>query len=238
MHPTEKQLKNQYIIFDSSTCDDVNAENFEITSYLATRDVVGEALGRGKTYFVNYNKLPCVLRHYHRGGMIASFNKDKYWWSGIYNTRSWREWYLLVKLRDWDLPVPKAVAALATRRGLFYTADILMERIEKSESLSQRLMEQKLDDAQWRKIGSTLRRFHQRGVYHADLNAHNILLCGYDEVYLIDFDKGRLRETQRSWQLENLNRLKRSLKKIARADKAVNFNETNWEALMSGYTQK
>ena len=237
MHPTEKQVENQYIIYDGSVCDDVGAENFDVLSYLASRDVIGEATGRGKTYFVNFNKQPSVLRHYRRGGMVAFFNKDKYWWSGVYNTRSWREWYLLVKLRDWDLPVPRAIAALAVRRGLFYTADILMEKIDRSEPLSQRLLEQKLDDAQWRKVGSTLRRFHQRGVYHADLNAHNILMKGYEDVYLIDFDKGHLRETQRSWQLENLDRLKRSLKKLKKADKNLNFEEADWEALLSGYTQ-
>lgn len=237
MHPTEKQVENQYIIYDSSIVDDVNADDFSMDHYRANRAVLGEASGRGTTYFIKRGSYSCVLRHYLRGGKIASIIRDRYWWSGVYGTRSWREWYLLAKLRDWDLPVPRAVAARAERHGFTYTADILMERIEESESLSSRLLHQKLDDSQWRAIGSTVRRFHQRGVYHADLNAHNILLDSENNVYLIDFDKGRLRETERSWQLKNLNRLQRSLNKIKHADNNINFELQDWEHLISGYTQ-
>lgn len=237
MHPTEKQLENQYIIYDSSIVEDVAEKDFDITSYRASNAVLGEASGRGTTYFVKRENVPCVLRHYHRGGMMAKLTKDRYWWSGIYNTRSWREWYLLVKLKDWDLPVPRAIAASAVRHGLFYTADLLMEKIEDSEPLSSKLVNHKLDDSQWRRIGSTLRRFHQRGVYHADLNAHNILLDKESNVYLIDFDKCQLRETQRSWQLANINRLQRSLRKIKLGNIKVNFEPQDWELLVSGYTQ-
>ncbi len=237
MHPTEKQLENQYIIYDSSIVDDVGVEEFDIASYKAKNTVLGEASGRGATYFVKHRELSCVLRHYHRGGMMASISKDRYWWTGVYNTRSWREWYLLVKLKDWDLPVPRAIAARAVRHGFLYTADLIMEKIENSESLSTRLARQKLDESQWRKIGSTLRRFHQRGVYHADLNAHNILLDEESNVFVIDFDKGQLRATQRSWQLANLNRLQRSLNKIRQADINVNFELQDWELLVAGYTQ-
>jgi len=237
MHPTEKQIENQYIIYDSSVVDDLNASDFEIATYRENRAVLGEASGRGTTYFVKQGSNSCVLRHYHRGGKMAAISRDRYWWSGMYSTRSWREWYLLVKLKDWDLPVPRAIAARAVRHGFTYTADILLEKIEDSEPLSSKLVQHKLDDSQWRKIGATLRRFHQRGVYHADLNAHNILLDGEANVYLIDFDKGRLRETQRSWQLNNLNRLQRSLNKISLADNKVNFELRDWEYLLAGYTQ-
>ena len=237
MHPTEKQVENQYIIYDSSIVDDVNIEDFEAEHYRVNRAVLGEASGRGTTYFIKYGSHSWVLRHYLRGGKMASITRDRYWWSGVYSTRSWREWYLLVKLRDWDLPVPRAIAARAERHGLTYTADILMERIEESESLSSSLLHQKLDDSQWRAIGATVRRFHQRGVYHADLNAHNILLDRDFNVYLIDFDKGRLRKTERSWQLKNLNRLQRSLNKVKQENININFTPEDWGHLVSGYTQ-
>lgn len=237
MHPTEKQIENQYIIYDSSLLEEVKPADFNINTYQQANAVVGEATGRGTTYFVNYQGSAAVLRHYKRGGMMASISKDRYWWSGVYGTRSWREWYLLVKLKDWDLPVPRALAASVERHGLLYSADILMERIEDTESLSQALGKRKLDEAEWRKIGATLRRFHQRGVYHADLNAHNILLQNSGEVYVIDFDKGRLRQTQRSWQLRNLNRLQRSLNKVKQEVSGVHFEIEDWENLVSGYTQ-
>lgn len=237
MHPTEKHSENQYIIYDSSIVDDINATDFDIATYRNANAVEGEASGRGTTYFLSREEMPAVLRHYQRGGMMASLTQDRYWWGGVYKTRSWREWYLLVKLKDWDLPVPRAIAANAVRHGLFYSADLLMERIPDSESLTSRLARQDLTDPQWRKIGATLRRFHQRGVYHADLNAHNILLDSEGEVFLIDFDKGCLRKTQRSWQLKNLKRLQRSLNKIKQNNSDIQFRSEDWESLMAGYTQ-
>ena len=82
-----------------------------------------------------------------------------------------------------------------------------------------------------------VRRFHQRGVYHADLNAHNILWTESGEVYLIDFDKGQLRETRRSWQLANLNRLQRSLSKLVQLEQKFHFTQQDWDHLVAGYTQ-
>ena len=237
MHPTEKRAENQYIIFDSSLTDDVNSADFDIATYQELGAVVGQASGRGTTYFVKHKDMQWVLRHYRRGGLMAKLTQDKYWWSGLYKTRSFREWYLLVKLKDRELPVPRAVAARVIRHGPFYNADLIMERIEHSQSLSNKLLSEALTDTQWRKVGSVLRRFHQRGVYHADLNAHNILWAGEDEVYLVDFDKGYLRETQRSWQLANMNRLRRSFNKLKQQNPVFNFTERDWDTLIAGYTQ-
>jgi 3-deoxy-D-manno-octulosonic acid kinase len=51
-------------------------------------------------------------------------------------------------------------------------------------------------------------------VQHADLNAHNIMLGENGEVWLLDFDRGRLR-TPGSWRGRVLDRLARSLAKIS-----------------------
>ena len=116
MHPTEKRSENQFIIFDDSLVDNINSEDFDVESYQQRGHVLGEATGRGSTYFVQQSDLQCVLRHYRRGGFIANFTRDLYWWSGVYATRSWREWFLLGRLRDRELPVPRAVAARAVRQ--------------------------------------------------------------------------------------------------------------------------
>jgi 3-deoxy-D-manno-octulosonic acid kinase len=237
MNPTEKRNENQYFLFDSTLHEGVTSADFDIEVYQKQAQVLGEATGRGTTYFVSFHELECVLRHYRRGGLMATLSRDKYWWSGLYRSRSFREWYLLAKLKDRDLPVPRAVAARVVRHGLWYTADLLMEKIPDSESLSSLLSRRDLDEAEWRKIGSVVRRFHQRGVYHADLNAHNILWTVSGEVFLVDFDRGELRTTQRSWQMANLNRLLRSLNKLAQPESGFHFQLTNWTHFMSGYTQ-
>jgi 3-deoxy-D-manno-octulosonic acid kinase len=237
MHPTEKRFDNQYIIFDDSLVDDLNSEDFDIDTYRRQGRILGETPGRGSTYFVEQNNLQCVLRHYRRGGFFAGLTRDRYWWSGLYQTRSWREWYLLGRLRERELPVPRAVGARVVRHGLFYRADLLMEKIPDSEPLSRILGGRTLDDALWRKVGATLRRFHQRGVFHADLNAHNILLTVEGDVFVVDFDKGELRATQRSWQLKNLQRLRRSLDKLKTQNHALHFADSEWDKLLAGYTQ-
>lgn len=262
MNPTELRLKNQYIVYDRDLLSDsvfdvavsdysqsaepslsssVSSPIFQLFDVASLQDqnrIVGQAVGRGNTYFVNLDVCQGVLRQYLRGGMVAKLTADRYLWRNLYATRAWREWFLLGKLRDFDLNVPRPVAAHVLRFGLTYSANILVERIMDASPLSALLTHAELTDELWRKIGSTIRRFHQRGVYHSDLNAHNILITGQDEVYLIDFDKCYLRQTKRSWQLENLNRLYRSLNKLRELEPQFRFSANNWSQLESAYTQR
>jgi len=97
-----------------------------------------------------------------------------------------------------------------------------------------------LDRARWQAVGETIARFHALGVHHADLNAHNILL-GQDgaAVYVLDFDRGRIRP-RGSWEAQVLARLQRSLLKIQAAQglgESV-FGERQWGWLMAGYAQR
>jgi len=171
--------------------------------------------------------------------MVARFVKDRYIWRGLSQTRAWREWHLLAELWEKKLPVPQPVAARVLRLGLFYRADILMCRIPKSETLADSLMESAMAVSLWQKLGQMLRNFHAAGVFHADLNARNILLDGQENFHLIDFDRGRLRKPDRRWQQANILRLKRSLAKFSdKAEKQQTrfyFSESDWQALLQGY---
>ena len=87
-------------------------------------------------------------------------------------------------------------------------------------------------------FGAAIAAFHRRGVHHADLNAHNVLLR-YDgraaaPVYLIDFDRGRIRP-RGTWEQHVLQRLRRSLDKVKRQQPGSTFEENDWRALMAGY---
>jgi 3-deoxy-D-manno-octulosonic acid kinase len=85
----------------------------------------------------------------------------------------------------------------------------------------------------WEAIGRVLRRFHDEGVDHADLNAHNILLNNRGEVFVVDFDRGEIR-IKGSWQETNLNRLERSLRKLA-THRGGAFPAVGWRALRLAY---
>ena len=116
----------------------------------------------------------------------------------------------------------KPIAARYQRRLLTYGAELITERLPGARPLSEVLAEGGMDDARWAAIGRCLRHFHDAGVQHADLNAHNIMLGERREVWLLDFDRGRLRHPG-AWQRRVLDRLARSLAKIS-------AGATDWQA--------
>src|SRR5256885_5918874 len=133
-----------------------------------------------------------VLRHYRRGGLIARVSGDRYVWQGEQSTRPFEEWQLTYRLHRAGLPVPAPLAARYRHHGFTYTGDIITERVAVVGSLSECLRTGALSVLTWIAIGRCIRRFHDLGVCHADLNAHNVLLSE-EAVYLIDFDRCELR---------------------------------------------
>jgi len=58
---------------------------------------------------------------------------------------------------------------------IFDQADLVTVRLPGSRSLAERWMSGEILDEDWRAAGRCLRRFHDAGVQHADLNAHNVM---------------------------------------------------------------
>ncbi len=237
MNPTEKRFGPQHILHDAELLPHVAPCTFDI-HHLEQKGVLqGSAQGRGTTHFIELEGIPCVLRHYRRGGWMAKMLDDRYPRSPLALTRPWREWHLLAKLAALNLPAPRPAAARVVTSGLFYRGDLITRRIEESQPLAQRLQRTPLDEALWYRIGACIKRFHQHGIYHADLNAHNILLDSAEKCYLIDFDKGAVRNGASGWQRANLARLRRSLDKLARQHPHFHFDDGDWQALMAGWQE-
>lgn len=235
--PTSQQQNNHYFLYDADLLPAAQQELFDPQYHRHQRTMQGEALGRGTTYFVRIEQNICVLRHYHRGGFVAKLITDKYFWTGIEQTRAWREWHLLEQLQDKGLPVPRPVAAHVEKTGLYYRADLMTLRLNTGKSIAELLRKKDLPMEQWRNIGRTVRRFHEAGVYHADLNAHNILIADAGEVYLIDFDKGEIRSQEQSWQQANIQRLERSLQKLSSQISPFHYSKIVWQQLLKGYDE-
>ncbi|MDR2012827.1 MAG: 3-deoxy-D-manno-octulosonic acid kinase [Rhodanobacter sp.] len=190
--------------------------------------------GRGGVVFIDTPLGVGVLRHYHRGGLAARISADQYVWLGARRTRAFREFHLLAKLIQAGLPVPAPVAARYVRHGLQYRADLVTRRIDAARTLAERLAQGTLDPALAHAIGRTIALFHAAGVWHADLNAHNILTGAGDAVWLIDFDRGRFRKPRLAWQQANLTRLRRSLDKLGASGQA-DFDAAFWHPLLAAY---
>jgi len=231
-----EQVENDYMIYDAQLAGQISAHWFEPEFWRAQGEIQAVGSGRGQAWFVNHQQ-DYVLRHYCRGGLAAKITSDRYVWTGLQKTRAWREYQLLVKLQEQGLPAPRPVAARVRRYGGFYSADLLTQRIPNTQPLSHILAASALETNCWRDIGTCIRAFHRHDIYHADLNAHNILLDDRHRVFLIDFDKGVV-DQDSSWQLRSLQRLQRSLRKLQAQDKQFHFSEVDWRALLDGYNTK
>lgn len=211
-HVVHKQ-KSLAIVYDACLVDAPGLDYFSVEYWRSRQALAGEAVGRGSAWFIEMPG-PVVLRYYLRGGWVANFSRRHYFYTGISNSRSFREYRLLADLFAIGLPVPRPVAALCQHHGMTSTGAILMTRIESSRTLADSLTTDGLIDGVWESVGRCIRRFHDAGVWHADLNARNILLDAELQVYLIDFDRARYRPGKPVNGGGNLNRLKRSLIKL------------------------
>ncbi|NMH66697.1 3-deoxy-D-manno-octulosonic acid kinase [Shewanella salipaludis] len=211
---------------------------FSVDYWRAKNAVVGSSKGRYTTWFVQADaqaeRPHWVLRHYWRGGLMEKISRDAYFYTGLSNTRAMAELALLDILYREGFSVPKPIAANIERHGLCYRADIIIERVAGAEDLVARLSKTQMSDSEWQRLGAKLAQFHRRGVYHADLNAKNILITATD-FYLIDFDRGELRSPSKGWQRANLQRLLRSFNKEKSKCPALAFTEANWQLLLAGY---
>jgi len=170
--------------------------------------VVGSAPGRGASQFLTVDEHQWVLRPYRRGGMAAKVSQADYLWTGLERTRGFREMRLTRALFERGLPVPAPIATIVVRHGLTYRAALITGRLPSGQTLAERLAS--APPSLLVEAGATIRRFHDAGLDHVDLNARNLLVSADDKVWLIDFDRCRLRPPG-VWQQRNLSRLKRSL---------------------------
>ena len=213
----------------------ISSDWFDIDTWKLKNAVTGQSKGRYTTWFIGHHEGEWVLRHYYRGGLIARLIKDQYFFNGMDKTRSYCELELLETMYLQGLPVPKPVAGRVIKSGIFYRNDILIEKIPNTQDLVQRLQSEKLSEARWHAIGSLVAKFHLAGIYHSDLNAHNILIDNDSKFWLIDFDKCESRPLDNAWQQANLKRLKRSFGKESAIYDNFYYSDKNWHWLIQGY---
>jgi 3-deoxy-D-manno-octulosonic acid kinase len=191
--------------------------------------------GRGGAWFLSGENRYWVLRNYYRGGLVSKLSQKNYIYTGQKRVRSFAEFHLLQAMHELGLPVSRPVAACYHRFSGFYQTAIIVERLEGVLPLGDLCTAPESDDM-WRNIGSVIRRFHDAGVYHADLNCFNILVNG-QAVHLIDFDKSRIIDgaaDNTTWKHRNLDRLKRSLNKRVNSEQNSAI-EHGWTLLYNAY---
>lgn len=221
------QFAQAVILFDVHSLAQAGPDQLDANGWAQAEPLAGRG-GRGTAVLVRDEFGEGVLRHYRRGGIVGRFIEDRYLYTGESRVRCVREFRLLAELYQRGLPAPRPLLAGWRRQGLFYRADLLTRRVADSHTLAERLAAGTMRGL-WHPVGATIARFHREGVFHADLNAHNVLIDARDMVWLIDFDRGALRVPSQDWQHANLRRLRRSL------DKLGGVADSAWKELQAGY---
>jgi len=196
------------MLYDAARISRPAAALFDAGSYGDRAQAVA-AGGRQAAWFVQGEFGEGVLRHYRRGGMVARFSDRDYFWLGADSTRGFKEFRLLESLAAQGLPVPAPLAAAYWRQGLTYKAAIIVERLPAVQPLALLL-----DQPVWEAVADAVARMHHAGVWHADLNAYNILIDATGKAWIIDFDRGHQGGVTAAARAGNLRRLRRSLEKV------------------------
>ena len=228
------EFKRCYILHDEDFIGNLEPQHFDRAYWQAKSEYETVFGGRGGSIKISLNGQVAILRQYLRGGKVRSLSKDRYLWFGITRTRPWREWAIMRCAINAGMPVPRPLGICVSRSGLLYRAAIITAFLENTETLAEHLINSVLDQKSWYRLGRLLRRFHEHGFRHADLNANNLLIDQQGQFFIIDFDKARQMKKLEDWQWSTLRRLQRSLEKINRAQ-TLHYRSTDWQALMDGY---
>ncbi len=231
----QRDQGHRHLLFAPAAWPDAGFSLFDagIRQHEALRPFGG---GRNSTWLYRRSEGPdWVLRHYARGGLVGKLVRGRYTWLGLERTRAWRELRLLGWMREQALPVPRPIAAHVIRLGAVYEQHLLTERIgHNAEPLQAVLQTRPMGDAEWTALGQCLRRFHDAGVHHADLNTGNVLLDDLGRFHLLDFDRGQ-RATGHDFVPKVLARFLRSLHKQRDRLPGFHFTDADWPRLLDGH---
>jgi len=229
-----QQERHYCLVYDSCAVDNASVAIFEPDYWAQSANRHNE--GRGSVWFIADADKQWVLKHYLRGGLFRKLLTDRYLFTGFDRSRMIREFDMLCAMRSYALPVPRPIAALATRSGpLFYRGGLITERLVSSTSLASLIAIGQAPTDIWFDVGSTIGKFHDAHVFHHDLNVSNVLLY-QGNWYLIDFDKCRFvpEESAVGWRQDNLKRFQRSICKVDQLSDQSQL-EKRWRVFTEGY---
>ncbi|MCP5020293.1 MAG: hypothetical protein GY930_00820 [bacterium] len=142
-----------------------------------------------------------IIRRFRRGGMVRFLSKDRF----LDPERPFQEIVLSEDLRERGFKTPVIAAARARRLGLMgYRLELVTEQVSGVKSLGRwqaQFREQRVDAELQRSMlkvaGQTVRRLHEAGFEHSDLQPENLLwqpAAGAAAPYLwiLDLDRSVL----------------------------------------------
>ncbi len=197
--------------------------------------------GRGTTFRISIKDIGNVIvRHYRHGGLFGKIFRDRY----FIGHRALEELFCLTTAEIRGVPVPEALGVSERRRRLwfipspFYTALIATTEIVGSINLPEFL--NGVDNTKLRgevllRAGAAIKKMHDAGIHHKDLNMNNLLVkTGEDAIFIIDFDRAKIfHQLTDRLRSRSLGRLLRSARKLAKLGNSINDND--FLHILTGY---
>jgi len=163
-----------------------------------------------------------VIRQYSHGGIFRAITRNIY----LFGSRSFRELALTEQIRSCEIPTIEPIGAIHRPiLPLLYQPYFLSLEVPRAKDLIQYFQEVGphpvgenlfLKRKVIRSAGILIRKFHEAGFVHGDLQLKNILVAE-DQLLLIDFDRSyRKKVLFMRERIKNLLRLNRSVEKWRR----------------------
>jgi tRNA A-37 threonylcarbamoyl transferase component Bud32 len=152
-----------------------------------------------------------LIRHCKRGGALGGLLGDRHWSPKT----AWDEMQMSEKLMREGVAVAEVLGVRAEKRGLAWRLDVVTRTIEDAATLRDVIAgERGFPRPPVAAVASAVRRMHDSGLWHADLNLQNILVTRDGDVRIIDLAGSKVkRPLPERARLDNLARLYRSLEK-------------------------
>ena len=216
---------------------------YEWASRHSTKEILA---GRGRVFIFRAtgsteNATQWIVRHYQRGGILASRLDDRYLVTGT--PRPLKELRVSKEARSRGIPTPRIIGGATYRSGLFYRADLITEYLSDATDLASVLFGLKqrnraLCITALHTTGKLVRLLEKERVAHADLNASNILVNqpgGACSAYVIDLDRCRPLSLTAPAPVKLMRRrLEHSLRRLGQRH-GQPLDEVLWMALRDGY---
>ena len=145
-------------------------------------------------------------------GVILNFTKNKYLYLGLKRTRPFKEFLMLKRMHELELPVPRPVSIKLSISGFYYTGKIITEEVLNAVNLKKIIISKKINNQIISNIISVLRNLIQNNIFHSDLNINNILIDESLSIYIIDFDNSFFTK-RKTLLIKPLDRLIKSIRK-------------------------
>ena len=169
--------------------------------------------GRDTLIFSNIEGLGLVaIKSYRRGGWIRYLMKRRYLKIG--KTRAQLEFEFLQYIRNLGICAPRPVA-YAHSGHILYRAWLVSHAIEQPISLALLSLKNERKSRQiMESVIEQISLLIQNGILHVDLHPGNIVTDSDNQIYLVDFDKGKIYQGNRE-KLKNryLSRWQRAVNK-------------------------